>query len=683
MGNDAQVELVISSQIDRALAGISSFERSLANLEKAHGSLTVAANQNTAAIEKHGSAVESLTGKIGRLANLGNLFIAFEAIKSGLAAFDGLEQHNIDLLRTTEILGGNATAASTWSVVAHEMNISLTTIDRAFTKLSTDLNATGNPALKQMGIAAEDAHGKLRPLNDVINQAADYFHRHAGAVNNAALANALFGRSGYELLPILEQGRAGLNAITEEARKYGLILDATTIERNAAFTFQLKQAQLALDGLGMALGNAALPGLAALGQAFSRVVEDNLPAFISGVNRAVSYLLGFFEALTGMSMKVDAGAMALSSLNSITGDTGSAMDKAGGASNRLADAIQKVRDHTTAATRAIDDQIKSLNAQQAAESFMDRQAKLQQDLANKAHDIDKLRKQQYQEFWLGNFQTASDIGDQITQAQQDQANIQKQMGRNVEDESIKNKITALEKQKQLIQDASTKQIEAMQRAARGTTEAMAGAGAAMGPIFGEAGKTAAGRFKFAMDAGAEDIGKTMGSKLMDAMFGPQVWVDQDRSIKGHFERNGGQGFAAIGKAIGDSIGTGLTTALGKGLTNWWDDYLKWLKEGVGPGGAARHGLPPAYKSYDMGGKVPGPRGWPQLAIVHGGEEVRTPAQQRQQEATDMSETNTILREIAAYLATSSQGGSGGLAAVNALIDAAKRSRGRGVAGAFA
>jgi hypothetical protein len=685
MTDRAELDVVVSSQVDRLLSGMSSMERSLATIERAHGTAATAATQQASSLTNLEGRVGSVTGTIGKLAGVfTGLFVAFEAIKHGFEAFDSLEKHNIDLLRTTEILGGNGQAASAWSVIAGEMGLSLDMLDRGFTKLSTDMSLSlksslGVVALREMGIAASDTTGKLRPLNDVINDAADYFHKHAGAANNAALANQLFGRSGFELLPILEQGRVGIAAITDEARKYGLILDSATIERNAAFTFQLKEAQLAGEGLAVSVGNALLPGIAALGQAFSKVVSDNLPAFIAGINRAVSYVIGFVEGLTGMKMAVGEGSMALSNLGNISGDTGTGLSKAAGSSNALADAIAKVRDRTKDTTDAIDRQIASLNSQQAAEHFMEQQAKLQQDLANKGQDIDKLRQQQYQQFWLGNFAAAQTVGDQITQDQQDQANLQNQITQGSQDQQTKAKVTALEAQKKHVADASNAQIAAMQKAARGTTEAMAGAAAGMGPLFSKAGQEAAGKFKFAMDSGAEATGNSMAGKLMDAVFGPLHAIGDSRH--GAFVRSGGQGFLAIGTAIGDSIGMGISTAIGKKLSDYFGAIAK-KSVGLAPidSGHLFTELKGIFgiRSYDRGGMVPGSIGAPRLVIAHGGEEIRTPAQQG-----DSSETNRLLRQlIAATLAGNGAGSSGGLAALSALINDASRSRARGITGTF-
>jgi hypothetical protein len=680
MGDRAELDVVVSSQVDRLLAGMSSMERSLVTIEKAHGTAAVAATQQASTLTQLEGRVGSITGTIGKLTGVfTSLFVAFEGIKHGFEAFDSLEKHNIDLLRTTEILGGNGQAASAWSVIANEMGLSLDTIDRGFAKLATDMNAAANPALKQMGITAEDARGKLRPLNDVIGDVADYMHRHAGAANLSALANQLFGRSGYELLPILEQGRAGIAAITDEARKYGLILDATTIERNAAFTFQLREAQMAGEGLAVSLGNALLPGLAAVGQAFSKVVSDNLPAFIAGVNRAVSYIIGFVEGLTGMKLAVGEGAMALSNLGSISGDTGTGLDKAAGASHALADAIEKVRDRTKDATDAIDRQIASLNAQMAAERFADQQAKLQQDIANKAHDIDNLRQQQYEQFWLGNFAAAQSIGDQITKDQQDQANLQNQITQASEDQQTQAKITSLEKQKQSLQDAIQKQIDAMQKAGQAEAAAFGGAIDSIIPHVSKTGKTAGETFAQQMAAAA---GADAGKQLQDAIFGKDT-VDHF----GRHARLGGAGLIGIGQAMGEAIGSGLTTALGQSFKTWLTNAAKnILKAESNPKWStlsfdAKLTELTNFLGFDRGGMVPGRIGEPRLAVVHGGEEVRTPAQQ----ASGMNETNAILREqnqLLRQLVAGSGGGSttGGLAALSNLIDDANRSRARGMAG---
>lgn len=639
-------------------------------------------NASATAADQLGHKIGELGGNIGSMVNIAKGIVLYEAIKKAFDAFAGLEKFNVDLLHTSQFLQGNARAASTWMVISDLMGVSVERLQMGFAHLSTVMNS-GSSALKQMGIAASDSHGKLRLINDVVLQAADYFHRHEGASNNAALANNLFGRSGYELLPILEQGRAGIARITDEASKYGLILDSAAISRNAAFTYQLKLAGLAAKGLAIGLGNALLPAITGLGMGLAKLVQDNLPALIAMINRSVSYVVGFIEGLTGVKLVIDPLAQKLAVASGAIDDTGTAMDKSNSAAQRLAAAIKKIQDRTTAATRAIDDQIKSLQAQRDAESFADRQAKLQQDLANKAKDIDKLRKDQYTQFWLGNFAVAQDIGDQITRAQQDQANISGQITSNTEDEATKKKIAALEKQKQSIQDAANKQIAAMQAAAKATTTAMSSGAASIPPMFSKAGMGAASAF--VKDFGAEGIGARIGGQLMDAIFGPLVHVS-DGGGHSHLERLGGKGFVAIGKAIGNAIGSGLATALGdalsKSITDWIKHYI------IGGGGGNVTG--PKGKVGDSGlasGGDAAPYSWhlvgeqgPELLHM-GGQGGRVIP--NRSIGGDMSGIESRLDRLIALLSQSPPSGTGTNAMLNSLFEGVAKSRRRGITSANA
>src|SRR5258708_38060669 len=95
--------------------------------------------------------------------------------------------------------------------------------------------------------------------------------------------------------------------------------------------------------------------------------------------------------------------------------------------------------------------------------------------------------------------------------------------------------------------------------------------------------------------------------------------------------------------VGEALVSAFRPAMGNGLTDWVHQKLipGMLQLDIA---AARLAVDPSSGiralgglrgnlSFDRGGMVPGYIGQPQFAIVHGGEEVRTPAQQAA--ATDM------------------------------------------------
>lgn len=690
MAEEAKLEVVIEAQVDRVLAGLLSVERSLKALEAGH----IAAAQRA---EEHGLKLEAFIGKLagvgaGLAGGVAALGAAVGLIERVMAAFSSLEKFNLDLLRTTEIMGGNAQAASTWNVIAHQMGVDIEQVDRGFAKLSHEINS-GGAALKQMGIATEDDRGNLRALNDVLGDTADYFRAHAGAANEAGLANELFGRSGFMLLPALEQGREGIQKITDEAKKYGLILDSEAIQKHAAFTFQLKEAEMAVQGLEVAIGNVLLPHLAMMGQMLSQLIEAYMPGIISALDRVSSYIIGFAEGLTGMTARVNEGAMALGSLSHAATGTGTGMDRASGAAHSLADAQARIRDQAKDATQALDDQIRALNAQTAAAHFADQQARLQEQIAHKDKDVLRLREEYYRQYWMGNFLTAQNLLAQIDKAEEDGADLRKQVVRNTEDEATKQKIAALETQKRSIENAAQEQISVMQRAARATTDALTGAASEWPPLFSRKGEEAAGRMKYAMVAGAEETGQEMARKLMDALFGEQklIWDSKGEHVLGVEGRSGGPQWDKLGQAIGASIGRGIGIGIGAAASDEvhkWGHQLQAAANFVGAAGLPFEGLlmnslSDFLLSFHTGGRVPGIPGQEVPIMAQAGEQVFT-ANQSEAIVTAMHQSNAFLAAILAAIGSSrGASGAGVQAALYNAIQSTADLRNRGIVGASA
>jgi len=645
----AELEVVISSQADRVLAGLASFERALERTEKAHIAAGNAADRQSVHINHLGHVMEQAAQRSEFLA-LG--FEHFRSIMAGGAISFGLFEliHSTvafdeQLARLTQRFQGDAEAASTWLEISKLTGVELPTIEKAISKLSVAVEGH-IPALRQMGIATVDAKGNYLSLSTILLQSADYFKAHAGATDNAALAQQLFGKGGKDLLPILEKGRDALNAVTEEARKYGLILGVDAVQRNAAFAEQLKASEMAIRGLTTSLGNALLPGIAALAQGLSRIVEMNLPAFIAGINRAVSYIIGFVEGLTGTTLAVDENAQKIADLARATDGYGNEADSAANSSKAFAAAEKQIREEARDATAAIDAQIRSLEREQQQEQFGDKMAQLRQDRADKAKKVADEQAKYDAEILLGNFGAAKDVNAKLTIAKEELAKAEKAITRASTDEQRKTLIDHLKDQQKAIQEDSQKRIEAMQAAADGMTRAIVAAGPAMSSAMAASGKDMADKLKFAMDAGAEATGKSVAEKLA-AQFKAGDWKN-------------------VGETVGEAVGTGIMTALGNKFKEWWEHFLR---DGeLDPSGRPRGGQQlnllqllmdsaAIAGSFAEGGYVPGIAGEPKLIKAHAGEQVLTPAQQQQRGgggnsvsitiygATDTAETERVVRRV--------------------------------------
>lgn len=90
----------------------------------------------------------------------------------------------------------------------------LDSVARAIGVMSKNMYA-GVDAFKLLGIATKDADGNLRNANQVLLDVADRFSRMQDGAQKSALANQIFGKSGRELIPMLNEGRTALLAAAE------------------------------------------------------------------------------------------------------------------------------------------------------------------------------------------------------------------------------------------------------------------------------------------------------------------------------------------------------------------------------------------------------------------------------------------------------------------------------------
>lgn len=79
-------------------------------------------------------------------------------------------------------------------------------------------------AARRLGISLQDSNGNLRPQTELLSEVADAVANAANGYEEAAIASEFFGReAGPELLPLLKEGSEGINELTSEAERLGLV----------------------------------------------------------------------------------------------------------------------------------------------------------------------------------------------------------------------------------------------------------------------------------------------------------------------------------------------------------------------------------------------------------------------------------------------------------------------------
>ena len=112
---------------------------------------------------------------------------------------------------------------------------------------------------ENLNISLYDTAGGLRNVDDVMMETADIFMNMTNNTEKAALAQEMFGKSGMELIPFLEMGSEGINALGMEAEELGIIMSGQTAKDMKAFDDEMTKMKGAVKGVSMQIGTILLP----------------------------------------------------------------------------------------------------------------------------------------------------------------------------------------------------------------------------------------------------------------------------------------------------------------------------------------------------------------------------------------------------------------------------------------
>ncbi|WP_419520727.1 phage tail tape measure protein [Alistipes putredinis] len=228
------------------------------------------------------SAFERTTSKIGRsMTKAGTVMLGASAAvgESILAVGKSTADYAgdmFDMARSTgmgvESFQKIAYAAKMSGIEAEKVTTSFIKFDKMIVDAAGG-NKTYMQTFKDLGIQIKDSAGNLRQPNEIFEDVAEIFHNTKDGAAKTALAVELFGKSGAELIPMLNDGKSGLQAFYAEAERMGLVLSAEAIGKGDAFSDQLEQIGQQVKGVKLQLGTALIPALSAAAEKIAAVID--------------------------------------------------------------------------------------------------------------------------------------------------------------------------------------------------------------------------------------------------------------------------------------------------------------------------------------------------------------------------------------------------------------------------
>lgn len=226
--------------------------------------------------------VTGFTGKLGAVgAGVAIAIGALESIKiiNVLDQLDDLqEKTGISVEKLSELrFAGEAVGTPLESLTSGVSRLSKQMVAAA----SGNKEATAT--FDALNISVTNADGSLRSSDEVLGDLADRFATYSDGAEKSALAQRIFGKSGADMIPILNQGRAGIKALGDEAKQLGVIYGGDLAKNAADFNDNLTKIKLAAEGASVQIGGPLIKSLARLSEQYLQAIKDGkLASFTLG-----------------------------------------------------------------------------------------------------------------------------------------------------------------------------------------------------------------------------------------------------------------------------------------------------------------------------------------------------------------------------------------------------------------
>lgn len=228
------------------------FVMGLTGDDKVRAGVKGVTDQMSATDKAWATAKMAVTGLLGAM----SVGVFTSWIKSGIDAADAAFQISQKTGLATKDVAGLQLAFKLGIGSSDGMTASMA-------KLSKGI-AEGNTAFQVLGVRTKNADGSLRSTKDVLYDTADAFAGIKDGAGKTALAMDIFGKSGAELLPMLNGGADGLREMAEMAEKLGLVIDKDTGEAADRFNDTLDLLGMSGKGVASQLAAQLLPTLNSL-----------------------------------------------------------------------------------------------------------------------------------------------------------------------------------------------------------------------------------------------------------------------------------------------------------------------------------------------------------------------------------------------------------------------------------
>jgi hypothetical protein len=267
-----------------------------------------AKDEASGALAKISGGFDGLAGKVGAFVAAAGVAAAAVAGARWLTDLTGKALDAAgrldDLAQATGVSGETL---SRFSIAAKLSGTDIEGLAGGLQKLNIKIDDAANggsqaaAAFGRIGVSVKDAGGEVRSTEDILGDVAERFATMEDGAAKTSIAVDLFGKSGTNLIPMLNSGRDGLDEAARAADALGITLSGDTIAAAAAAGDSLDLMGQISVGLGNKIMAEVAPTITGLTERFTAFVIES-----GAVDVAAKVIAGAFNVIVNAGQIVTA-----------------------------------------------------------------------------------------------------------------------------------------------------------------------------------------------------------------------------------------------------------------------------------------------------------------------------------------------------------------------------------------
>ena len=222
------------------------------------------------------------------------------AVGSGITIAIQNTINDMDVLsKSSQKLGIPVESLSGLAYAADFAGVSFDSLSKSIAKLSRNAVTGGKwptesaRAFKALGISILDSNNKMKSTDQLMAEVADAFKGINDGAAKTAVAIAIFGKEGANLIPMLNEGGAKLKEMQKRAEEWGAVVGTQAAKNASDFNDNLTDLGYAMKGLFVQVATNILPELVQLSNQIVAMVKNSglLKTAVEGITKAFNGLI--------------------------------------------------------------------------------------------------------------------------------------------------------------------------------------------------------------------------------------------------------------------------------------------------------------------------------------------------------------------------------------------------------